>query len=624
MKKFITLFMASVMVLSLSAQDGVIHKKLNAVKTDLKKVPVLKRKVISGTKSVNIPVGTPIGLTNYDLQTNSSSVDRLTVTDDGKVSAVWIQYQGTNLPNAPERGSGYAFYDGSSWQFNETSGNSTVEGSQRAGWPVLLSNGTSETVVSHYRSAGGLFGRTQTIGAAGSNWTTTDDLTGGPEAMLWPRGASSGDNYYVIAVDDYVSDPTTIDGLHLYTSTNAGSSWTYNGMMPNFSTYYNHGNGDIYAIDARDNYVAVVYFADYGDIHLWKSDDYGVTWAEKTIADFPVDAYNFTGGAIIDEDGDALADTIVSSDNAGDVIIDSNGKVHVIFSRMRYLDDDASDDGRFSYFPYTDWVLYWNEDMGEGAYSGSVTSPSFIDLQVPAAVDTIGWAPDLNNNGTLDFADVGTGNWPFGTYYTALSSFSTMGIDSGDTIYVLYSTVMEGDDYLKTNATPNAQQYRAVFLTKRDPGTGEWSDPVDVTSVDATLAENVFPVMSKTVGTDRNIHMFVQWDNEPGLKVRGDEDSGVTDNYIVYKALNLDGQAEGINKVNSVKFTIAPNPAVDYFRINALNLKKVEVYNIVGDKILTQYGENSDFVNTENMASGTYFVKVYTDKGSAVKKIIKK
>lgn len=619
MKKLVTFLFGILFMFSLFAQNtDVIKTKKHAVKTDLNKIKILKRNVNVNSKSISIPVGTPIGMTNYDLQSNSASTDRLIRTSDGKISAVWNQYQGSSLPSAPDRGSGYAFYDGTNWQYIEQSGNETVEGSQRAGWPVLLSNGTTETVVSHYRSGGGLFGRSQTIGSAGGNWAA-EDLTGGPEPMLWPRGSFSGDYYYVVAVDD--TDP--IDGLHFYYSDDAGSTWNYQGMLPNFSSYYSHGSGDVYEIDARDSVVAIVYFADYGDIVLWKSTDYGSSWAESKIADFPVDAYDFQGGHIVDEDNDGLADTIVSSDNTGDVIIDSNGKVHVIFSRMRYLDEDASDDS-FSFFPYSDWVLYWNEDMGEGSYSGSVTSPSFIDLQVPAAVDTIGWSPDLDNNGTLDFVDVGTGNWPFGTYYTALSSFSTMGIDSGDTLYVLFSTVMEGDNYLKTDATPNAQQFRAVFLTKRDPGTGIWSDPVDVTSVDATAAENVFPAMSKFIGDDRNIHMYVQWDNEPGLNVRGDEDPTPTNNFIVYKALNLDGQAESVNDINNINISVFPNPTNDIVKISGDDFNKVEVYNILGQRIFISENTDLKTINLQNLSSGSYILKIYTKKGSVVKKVFKK
>jgi len=623
MKKSLLFLFSMAFVLLLSAQNDVVVSKKHALKSNLKDVTVLNRSVNSNSKSINVPVGTVIGLTNYDLQTNSVSTDRLVSRADGTVSAVWIQYQGSTLPSAPERGSGYNYYNGSSWLYTSLSGNETVEGSQRAGWPVLLSNGTNESVVSHIRSAGGLFGRMQADGAAGYNWSA-GDLTGGPEAMLWPRGSNSGDNYYVVAVDDYVDDPTTIDGLHLYYSDNAGSSWSYESMMPNFSTYYMHGNGDVYSIDARDNYVAVVYFADYGDVLLWKSDDFGANWTETKIADFPVDRYNFTGGTIIDEDNDAIADTIVSSDNTGDVIIDSNGKVHVIFSRMRYLDEDASDDGAFSYFPYSDWVLYWNEDMGAGSYSGSVTSPSFVDLQVSAAVDTIGWSPDLNQNDTLDFVEVAQGEWPFGTYYTALSSFSTMGIDSGDTLYVLYSTVIEGDNYVKNDATPNAQQYRGIFLTKRDPGTGIWSEPLDVSSIDATLAENVFPAMSKFIGDDRNIHMYVQWDNEPGLNIRGDEDPSITDNYIVYKALNLDGEAVNVKNVNEINVSVGPNPVSDFVKINAENINKVEVFNLLGAKIMVKYGKNANVINMNNLSSGSYFLRIFTKKGTVVKKIQKK
>ena len=177
---------------------------------------------------------------------------------------------------------------------------------------------------------------------------------------------------------------------------------------------------------------------------------------------------------------------------------------------------------------------------------------------------------------------------------------------------------------MKTDATPNAQQYRGVFLTKRDPGTSIWSDPLDVTSIDATLAENVFPAMSKFIGDDRNVHMYVQWDNEPGLNIRGDEDPSITDNYIVYKALNLDGEVENVKNVNEINVSVGPNPVSDFVKINAENINKVEVFNLLGAKIMVKYGKNANVINMNNLTSGSYFLRIFTEKGTVVKKIQKK
>ena len=622
MKRTITFILAILLSVGVFAQKDVIQVKENAIipKTVKGIQPYqsknIKLKSLKNLKKV--PTGTPIGLTNYDLQTNAAVARRFLNFGDNTRSATWIQYQGTTLPAAPQRGSGYAYYDGSTWQYAEMNANKTIEGSQRAGWPAMMTNGTEEFVVSHYRSNGGLFGHYQNIGAAGDSWSS-NDLTGGPSAMLWPRAASAGEYYYVIAVDD--NNPR--QGLHFYRSTDHGQTWSYEGILPGFTDHYASGNGDIYAIDAYDSIVAVAYFATYGDLLVWKSTDYGQTWDTiYTVNDFPVDKYSFTGGQILDMDGNGVADTVMSTDNTGDIIIDKCGKVHLVFSRMRYLDEDASDNGSLSYFPYTDYLLYWNEDMGNGKYT-TMEGPNKIDLAVPAAVDTIGWSFDLNGNDTIwEFADGGDGT-PFGTYYTSLTSFATLATDAVGRIYCAFTTVMEGDDYVDPNAYPNAQSYRATWVRVRDIN-GKWLDPVDVSSVDGTNAENVFPTIPRNVDTALNV--WVQWDQEPGLNMIGDKDPA-TDNYIVAKSINIkdlgcDTLVVAVKPLSSDIYVVSDSCAASidipfcvYGHFNSDNIFSAYLSDANGDftnevKIGSLAGTTDGIINAEipaGTAKGTHY-----------------
>ncbi|MEO9571859.1 MAG: T9SS type A sorting domain-containing protein [Polaribacter sp.] len=69
---------------------------------------------------------------------------------------------------------------------------------------------------------------------------------------------------------------------------------------------------------------------------------------------------------------------------------------------------------------------------------------------------------------------------------------------------------------------------------------------------------------------------------------------------------------------------IYPNPVNDFINIslsNGLQLKSIEVYNIVGKKIKSS--DNKEIILKE-FVSGIYFVKVNTDKGSINQKIIKR
>lgn len=623
MKNYLILSFALLMFAPIFAQkDAKIETKKNPIFKIIKDKQPEQAKNIKIRKldeDSKVDAAIPIGFTNYDLQSNAAVANRFIRHSDGTMSAVWTQDH-SDTPGGASRGSGYNYFDGSSWQYTAFSGNDRIE-AERTGWPTLMSNGTEEFVASHQMSTAGLFGYKQSKGAAGSSWTASP-ISGGPEAMLWPRAASAGDYYYVIAVDDYQTSQAEIDGVHFYKSENAGQSWTYGGMLEDYQTYYGGAAGDTYAIDAYENYVAVVVFGDYADTRLWKSDDYGETWTQTRINDFPVDGYDFQGGQVVDIDDDALADTVLTTDNTGDVLIDNNGKVHVVFSRMRQLDEDASDDGAFSWFPYTDYLLYWNEDMGEGTFNG-VTSTSLVDMGVPAAVDTIGWSFDQDDNNTIwEFVEVDAGQFAFGTYYTSLTSFSTLGIDENNNIYCVFSTVMETEDYLKTDASPNAQQYRGVYVRKLDAATQQWGNPLDISSIDGASAENVFPTIARHV--DDNIHLWLQWDGEPGLHIRGDGDA-VTDNYILYKGVSVNELIDSEEQLaaNAVTFKVYPNPATDFISIGNVENSEVVIYNMLGAEV--ERIQSDDFtqrVNTAEYAPGTYLIKVSNENGVNTQKVI--
>ncbi len=72
-------------------------------------------------------------------------------------------------------------------------------------------------------------------------------------------------------------------------------------------------------------------------------------------------------------------------------------------------------------------------------------------------------------------------------------------------------------------------------------------------------------------------------------------------------------------------FSIYPNPANDFFEISgeSKRWKKLEIHNILGEKIYsTPYREQST-VNCELFTPGIYFVSLQTENGVAVQKLIK-
>ena len=75
---------------------------------------------------------------------------------------------------------------------------------------------------------------------------------------------------------------------------------------------------------------------------------------------------------------------------------------------------------------------------------------------------------------------------------------------------------------------------------------------------------------------------------------------------------------------NNIK--IYPNPTSNTFNINSsqIELNKVEIYSLLGEK-LKEYNVNTSVYNIEDLTSGLYLVKIYSNEGMfTIKKLIKK
>ena len=73
------------------------------------------------------------------------------------------------------------------------------------------------------------------------------------------------------------------------------------------------------------------------------------------------------------------------------------------------------------------------------------------------------------------------------------------------------------------------------------------------------------------------------------------------------------------------KFEVYPNPANDVLFIETTeDVNEVNIYNIVGIPVYSEYNFSNNSVNVADLAGGIYFVSIRTDKGEIVKRFIKK
>ena len=496
-----------------------------------------------------------IGLTQYDLQSNYAVDDRVYSSGNG-ISAGWIQ----SLETSPfsDRGTGYNYKaPGPDMDWGEIPYDRIED--VRIGWPSLghLANG-SEFALSHGSTGGLVFATRDAVGSGA--WTTNTlpalpDESGNDIWHLWPRatvGGADGNTIHAICITAPEGNGGVLyngqDGALIYMrSTDGGANWDMQTFAELDTSAFAGGFvADSYAIHAEGETVAFAVFNGFYDTFAMISEDNGATWSYEAIVDFPVDNYVLDSGALLDT---TIADAVDASgnamffnaDRAGDVLVDEAGGVHVFFGAMFYADSDTTD-GTSSYYPYTNGLEYWRNDMG------------------PDTTVTIAYAYDIDGSGTLDFEDEIAG------YFVGISSQASAGqVVESNTIVVAYSALME-------NFSTGVQNYRHCYVVHSTDLGETWNSETacDVTpDLDFDLIEAVYPCIPPRI-SGGELNLTYQRDFEPGLHVRGDEDP-IDINDIVGLSImveDLDDCADvefedfvGIGEIAEVGFGLFPNPA---------------------------------------------------------------
>ena len=524
-----------------------------------------------------------IGNTQYDLQSNGSVQNRLE-NHGGDLFAGWTQAQ--QVTPFGDRGTGYN--TGTVAGFGEIPFDRLE--AERVGWPSITRTADGREIsITHtgldvaelkmmHRDAGGA-------------WVESYIPTEVSQGLLWPRaiaGGADGNTIHMFALTTPIANQLTttetwmgMDGALLYyRSADQGDTWEVSDMLlPQMdSTQFLGFDGDAYSIAAQGDKIAFACFNDFADSFVMISEDNGQTWEKRITVDFPIDLFP-VDDEILDLDEDMVADTVLSSDNSGSLHIAQDLSLHITFGNMRYLDDVIGDD-QWSYFPFTDGLQYWNESMEDGVS------------------ETIAFTFDMDEDEVVSLAD------DIGTYFTSLTSLSSMGSDDAGVLYLSYSGVVE------THAT-GTQNFRHIFLMKSEDNGATWTFPVDATPDEDWVGyEAIFCSMAPHV--DDYIHMIYQRDEEPGLHVRGDLDP-VDLNDIIYLSVTPDLDITAIESYDaSWDFEVYPNPATTETTVllPGMNEGTVRVTNMQGALVATYTTQNGRVrVATAHLAPGVYLIE---------------
>ena len=566
-----------------------------------------------------------IGKTYYDLQTNSSIQNRLFVHDDNTISATWTMSPDiqTNFPN---RGSGYNYFDGTSWMDMPES---RIE-EERTGWPSIAGINDGEIMTSHIFEDPNLFTNIAQRPEKGSGeWLekhlpNTDAITN--YSNVWPRMKVGGADVQSVHIISHTYDMTDSAGvlsgnfITYSRSQNGGESFDIiDRLLPEIGPeFYTNFNADTYAMDVKGSTVAFVLGDAWTDVILMKSTDNGTTWTKTIVKEHPIPMW--TDSIMVDSlNYPEYNGRIESTDGSFSISLDNDGNVHIFYGMMEYsnFNDPNDEEGVYTYYYLTDGLAYWNE--------------------ITKTEEIITFVQDLNSNDTLDI-QIDEGNYQIAKYEKSLVSYPSSVIAGNGDIYLTYSGIIE---YFYPEQIEMGQDdenflehYRHMYIMRSQDGGVSWSTPYDLMTevtdpeIGDPLQEGVFGCISNIVND--TIYMTYQRDVYPGLNIQGDEDP-ITKNNIVFMTIPVQGfetlATKEITKSTS-NLNIYPNPAANRVTINLANNKeiaKVIITNILGEVVKTTMinGESTQ-LSIEGLINGVYFVSVETTNRVKTKSFMKK
>lgn len=568
------------------------------------------------------PIETPVGMTRYDQQTNSTNQNRIYLYEDGTMGVTWTI--GYSDPTFSDRGTGYNYFDGNAWSEFPSE---RLE-SQRSGWPSYAPLGENgEINVAHISGGtddGLLINKRENKGTGDWAETLYVGPTGGGEGLVWPRIVTTGVDRNVVHMLS-VTRPTGnggtvyagLDGALVYSRSSDGAeTWEIDseiieGMGSDFFTMF---NGDTYDwATPRNNTLAFVVGDPMYNCVLMKSTDGGNSWEKTIIWEHPYPMWF-----------NEVTDTFFCMDGSFDVELDMNGMAHLVFGINR-----AHSDGNGTFwFPYIDGVGYWNETMP--AFSNNMEAFSIYDDAAGSEMiedyNLIGWTQDVNNDGEITF--VGDGLENIGKYYMGLSSMVQLVMGDQNQLYVFFTSLTETYDN-------GNQNYRHLWSRVSTDGGLSWGPFTDL-SDDLIHIFDEFAFPSCAENTNPNsIYLVCQIDNEPGMAVAGDEDL-YTDNNIVVMEVFKD-EITGIMNAQSDPnffevFQNYPNPVNDFTKVkvelrhNAI--MGLEVYNLMGQLVFKkaplQVNSGIHFIDIDatSLDAGVYFYTINANGKEITQKMI--
>ena len=624
MKRILLLTVALCVVMGSFAQfDAMMHKNAKAIAPMIRAsnidLPVVGQQPPNGHVSNKSIMDDPVTcVTRYDLQTNYSNQRRVYLHPDGTIGTVatWSAQDGS----WPDRGSGYNYFDGTSWGPQPTSRVEAI----RTGWGEYLPFGVDGEMIIAHEVTGPLVINKRIPKGTGT-WTQTimPSLPSNITAMWWPRSVTNGPNHtniHIIAMTLPTGNGGQLyngmDGALLYCQSLYGdTTWTNWTQLTGLTgSEYTNFTADTYAwAEPHGDTLAFTVGDSWKDQFLMKSTDNGTTWT-KTIIHHSL--YNLGGSS---------PNYFYTPDGTTAISLDNQGMAHVVFG----LTYDSGAPTGWYYNIMAQGIVYWNEYQ----------PPLRQDLNPDSLLATgnlVAWVKDTN------VFHLPTTQLTF--WGTSLTSHPSLVIDKTNRMGLVFAGATS---LLDANSFNLRHIYGRNGLLNNS-GVVYWCQDTleDITGdwIQYNFAECMFPSASPT--SDSYVYILFQKDDYGGSYVKSTTATGTwqgqsspDDNSITLIKWNFSYSCPPVGGINekqekptlSVNQNI-PNPfngstEVNVYLQNGGDLS-LTVTNITGqtmmnlEKSSVAPGVAQFVIYGSQLSSGIYFYTVKQGSQSITKKMV--
>jgi hypothetical protein len=258
---------------------------------------------------------------------------------------------------------------------------------------------------------------------------------------------------------------------------------------------------------------------------------------------------------------------------SGEITVNGNDVTeNVVINLVYYVDFNVTDEN-------SDPIEGAEITIGDSTIITSATGAAFIELK----------------DGTYNYNIVKSGFETINDAFTVngenIVINETMSIPQAT--YNVNFTVKNQDDAL----------LEGVLVQVTD-GTDTWDATTDVNGL-ATFANMVNGTYDYTV-------TMANYETSSGQITVADAD--------VNETINI--QYVSINSMESIQFTVYPNPGNGVFKIKTDGTYQLLVYNAIGNIIKTSTINNETTIDLTNQTSGIYFVKIISENAMSAQRII--